>query len=430
MSKLSYPRYQHRSGWNALLPPRANTQSLSTHLNVDVAVIGAGYTGIAAAKRWRELAPDDAIAIIDATVIGEGTPGRNSGFLLEIALANDARAEQMQRMMKCNALIGTTMEKIAAAVKASNIDCALRRTGTYRAAAGGPGKKALQQYRSFLHAAGLPYEKLDRADLKQRLGTGFYQEGLYSPHCYLAQPAALIQALAQQLPPTIQLYENTPATALTRTANCWLIETPDGTIKACNVVLANNGFSKMLGVGKSRLLTIYTYAAITRVLDQGVLDSLGSEKNWGLLPTHRLGSTLRRTEDGRLMIRSRYGYETETSNRLVAKALMQSLQQRFPQLREPEFKHVWGGAIGFTINGGPIWGEVQPGLFVSAGCNGGGVVKGTLFGELLADLANKRKVPDVTGLFGSASWMPPEPFRALGFQLISAVEGYRGRAEA
>ena len=71
MSKLSYPRYQHRSGWNALLPPRTNTQSLSAHLNVNVAVIGAGYTGIAAAKRWRELAPDDAIAIIDATVIGE-----------------------------------------------------------------------------------------------------------------------------------------------------------------------------------------------------------------------------------------------------------------------------------------------------------------------------------------------------------------------
>lgn len=430
MSKLSYPLYQHRSGWNALLPPRTNTRSLSTQLKVDVAVIGAGYTGIAAAKRWRELASDDAIAIIDASVVGEGTPGRNSGFLLEIALANDARPGQMQRMMKCNALIGAAMEKIAAAVKASDIDCALRRTGTYRAAAGRLGRKALQRYQAFLHAAGLPYEKLDRAQLLQRLGTGFYQEGLYSPHCYLAQPAALIRALAQQLPPNIQLYENTPATALTKTANRWLIETPDGAINAGKVVLANNGFSKMLGVGKSRLVTIYTYAAITGVLDQGMLDSLGSEKNWGLLPTHRLGSTLRRTEDGRLMIRSRYGYETETSNVLVAKELMRGLQQRFPQLRTSEFEHVWGGAIGYTFNGGSIWGEVQAGLFVSAGCNGGGVVKGTLFGELLADLANKRKVPDVAGLFGSASWMPPEPFRALGFQLISAVERYRGRAEA
>ena len=58
------------------------------------------------------------------------------------------------------------------------------------------------------------------------------------------------------------------------------------------------------------------------------------------------------------------------------------------------------------------------------------MVKGTLFGELLADLANRRKVADVAGLFGRASWMPPEPFRALGFQLISALEKYRGRAEA
>ena len=430
MNKLSYPLYQHRSGWNALLPPRTNTQLLSTELNVDVAVIGAGYTGIAAAKRWQELAPDDAIAIIDASVVGEGTPGRNSGFLLEIALANDARPEHMQRMMKCNALIGATLEKIVAAVDKSDIDCALRRTGAYRAAAGRLGRKALEQYRSFLHGAGLPYERLDRAALLQRLGTGFYQEGLYSPHCYLAQPAALIRALAQQLPPSIRLYENTPATALTRTGNRWLIETPDGAISARKVVLANNGFSKMLGVGKSQLVTIYTYAAITPVLEQGMLESLGSEKNWGLLPTHRLGSTLRRTEDGRMMIRSRYGYETETSNGLVAKELMRGLQQRFPQLNASEFEHVWGGAIGFTFNGGPIWGEVKPGLFVSAGCNGGGVVKGTLFGELLADLANRRKVADVAGLFGRASWMPPEPFRALGFQLISALEKYRGRAEA
>ena len=430
MSQLSYPHYRHRSGWNALLPLRTSTRSLSTQLTVDVAVIGAGYTGIAAAKRWRELAPDDAIAIIDASMVGEGTPGRNSGFLLEIALANDARPGQMRRMVKCNALIGATMEKIVAAVNASGIDCGLRRTGTYRAAAGRPGRKALAQYRSFLHGAGLPYERLDRTELQRRLGTGFYQEGLYSPHCYLAQPAALIRALAQQLPVSIQLYENTPATALTRTGNRWLIETPDGTINARKVVLANNGFSKMLGVGKSRLATIYTYAAITPVLEQGMLESLGSENNWGLLPTHRLGSTLRRTEDGRLMIRSRYGYETETSNSFIAKQLMRGLRQRFPQLEALEFEHVWGGAIGFTFNGGPLWGEVKPDLFVSAGCNGGGVVKGTLFGELLADLANKRKVADVAGLFGRASWMPPEPFRALGFQLISAVERYRGRAEA
>jgi glycine/D-amino acid oxidase-like deaminating enzyme len=68
-------------------------------------------------------------------------------------------------------------------------------------------------------------------------------------------------------------------------------------------------------------------------------------------------------------------------------------------------------------------------LFVSAGCNGGGVVKGTLFGKLLADLAFGLPVPDMAALFGTASWMPPGPIRRIGFHAIAALEGHRGRAE-
>ncbi|MGB1639422.1 MAG: hypothetical protein ACPHCV_00560, partial [Pseudohongiellaceae bacterium] len=86
-------------------------------------------------------------------------------------------------------------------------------------------------------------------------------------------------------------------------------------------------------------------------------------------------------------------------------------------------------AVGFTYNGGLVWGEERPGLFVSAGCNGGGTVKGTLLGKLLADLAAGAKAPDVTLLFGSASWMPPDPIRAVAFQTASRVEAFFGKAE-
>jgi len=82
-----------------------------------------------------------------------------------------------------------------------------------------------------------------------------------------------------------------------------------------------------------------------------------------------------------------------------------------------------------TINGSPVWGETKPGLFVSAGCNGGGVVKGTLFGRLLADHANGRPVPDVKSLFGQAAWMPTDPLRRIGNVLIAAFERHRGAAE-
>jgi len=425
----SYPHYLQVSGWNALLPPRQAKQSLVTDLEVDVAIIGAGYTGLAAAKRWRELAPDDEIAVIDASEIGEGTPGRHSGFLLEIALANDARPAQMQRMTRCNELLAQAMSTIVRDVEDAAIDTGLQRSGVYRAAAGPAGARALAQYRVFLQAAGLPFEELDRKAMQQNLGSSFYKEGIYSPHCYLVQPAALIRALAQKLPADIQLYENTPATRLRKSGGRWLIETPGATLRAKNVILANNAFSKHLGVGKSRLVTIYTYAGLTRPIDKELGDSLGSDSSWGILPTHRLGSTLRKMPDGRMLVRSFYGYEKETPTALVSKQLKKNLCTRFPQLKAQELDKVWGGAIGFTLGGGSLWGEVKPGLFVSSGCNGGGVVKGTLFGACLAELANGKQGADIPALFGHANWMPPDPLRSIGFHLTSALERFRGRAE-
>jgi glycine/D-amino acid oxidase-like deaminating enzyme len=429
LTKSTSPHYQYASGWNAMLPERIATPSLSSEIEVDTAIIGAGYTGIAAAKRWHELVPSDEIALIDSSEIGEGNPGRNSGFLLEIALANDADPSQLERMRQCNELIATSLGKIVKTVENSSFDCQLKRMGTYRGAAGKQGLKSLHQYAAFLEAAELPYQDLNREEMEQHLGTEFYQRGLYSPHCYLAQPAALIRCLSDELPDKIHLFENTPAINLKLSGGRWLIKTANGEIAAKKVIVANNAFAKSLGIGKSQLVSMYTYAGITPVLDPALLRTLGADSSWGLLPTHRLGSTLRKTEDGRLLVRCLYAYEKEISQARVQQELSQNLVSRFPQLANTELERIWGGAVGFTMNGGAVFGEVKPGLFVSAGCNGGGVVKGSLFGELLADLANGRPVPDVTALFGKASWMPPEPIRSIGFKLISGFERFRGRAE-
>ncbi|MDH4109569.1 MAG: FAD-binding oxidoreductase [Gammaproteobacteria bacterium] len=429
MTRSTYPQYLNRCGWNALLPARENIRPLDGDRHVSLAVIGAGYTGLGAARRWAELEPSDDIAIVDSSQLGEGNPGRNSGFLLEIALANDADPTQMARMSECNRLIGATMRKLCGLVADHEIDCELERAGTYRAAAGDAGRRALASYEQFLERAGLPWERLDRDQLESRLGTRFYAEGLYSPHCYLAQPAALIRGLADALPPSVTIYESTPALSIEPLQTGWRVRTPAGALACDRLVLANNAFTKQLGVGRSRLVAMYTYAGLTAPLPARVLGTLGRVENWGLLPAHRLGSTLRRTRDGRLLIRSHYGYERETDNGRIAARLADGLRRRYPQLQKVAFEHVWAGATGFTFNGSPIWGEHAPGLFVSSGCNGGGVVKGTLFGELLADLAAGRAVPDMRRLFGNASWMPPEPIRELGFRIISGLERRQGRAE-
>ena len=425
----SFPNYKLKSGWNALLPAREASPALEKDITIDVLIIGAGWTGISAAKRWHQLSPEAGIALIDASEIGEGNPGRNSGFLLEIALAEDANPEQIEKMNLCNRLTASTMAEILAEIEGSGHTVDISKAGTYRAAASEVGLKSLQKYRDFLETAGLEYESLDRSALRSRIGSDFYQEGLYSPDCYLAQPAAAIRALASLLPASVQLFENTPALKLKQQPGGWQVQTPNSVINARKLVLANNAFSKELGIGRSRLVAMHTYAGLTPVLEKSVLNDLGSDENWGLLPTHRLGSTLRRTIDGRLMLRSMHSYEKEAHRGKVEAELQSRLKQRFPQLPNFNFENYWGGAVGFTFNGGAMWGEFKPGLYVSAGCNGGGTVKGTLLGKLLVEAAHDLKVPDVPKLFGSASWMPPEPFRQIGFKLAATLENHQGRDE-
>ncbi|MFV2090520.1 MAG: hypothetical protein ACC642_07690, partial [Pseudomonadales bacterium] len=72
---------------------------------------------------------------------------------------------------------------------------------------------------------------------------------------------------------------------------------------------------------------------------------------------------------------------------------------------------------------------LESGLFVSAGCNGGGVVKGTLFGRAIAELAANGEPPDIERLFGRASWLPPDPIRRWGFEVISRFAERQGSAE-
>lgn len=425
----AYPIYARTSGWNALLPRRIPNPVLRGEQVADVVIIGAGFTGLACARRWQALAPDARVVVLDSSEIGEGNPGRNSGFLLEVALADDADAESMERMHRCNELTREAMAGLWEDVQAIDPAIDLAKAGTYRAAAGRRGLQALRAYEAFLDAAQLPYRRLDRAALAAELGTEFYAEGLFSPDCYLGQPAAVIRAIAARVPPEVDIYENTPALDIFRIDRRWRVSTPGGEIQSPHLILANNAFARDLGIGRSRLAAVFTYAGLTRRLDPDRLQTLGSNENWGILPAHRLGSTLRRTADGRLLVRSLHDYGHEGAEKDVRHALRRRLEGRFPQFEGEDFEHLWGGAVGFTYNSAPLWGEYEPGLYVACGCNGGGTVKGTLFGRLLADLALGRPVPDIAALFGRASWMPPEPIRGLGFHLRARLESWQGREE-
>lgn len=428
MSQPTHPSHQRLCGWNAWLPERQPSPALRGQTEADVVIIGAGYTGFAAATAWQQARPEARIKVLEADQVGEGSPGRNSGFMLEIALANDARPEELERMEKLNALSRQTMALLRERVERLGIDCQLERSGTYRAARSAIGQRALAQYEAFLNAAGLSYQTLSGSQLAERIGTRYYTQGIYSPDCYLVQPAALIVGLADSLEAGIELHEHSPATQIKPDGKKWRVTTPEGEVTAGQVILANNAFSRALGADPSRLTAIYTYAAITEPLPELERQRIAAT-TWGLLPAHRLGCTLRTTADGRLMIRSRYSYEREADNACIEAELKASLEARYPELTPVRFDKVWGGTTGLTYNGAPLWGEIQLGLYVSAGCNGGGIVKGTFLGDALARHAMGQPVENIASLFGKASWMPPDPVRRLGFYLTSEMERRKAKQE-
>ncbi|MEH6579335.1 MAG: FAD-binding oxidoreductase [Amphritea sp.] len=416
MSASTYPSYKRPCGWVTPDDAPITSPILQGTESCDAVIIGAGYTGLAIAQHLTELRPEDDIRVLDAEQIGTGSPGRNSGFVLDNAFAAKSSAAAQTLYQQYS----KTHQELAARAALPSQDKSP--THIFKGAATPRGIKSLDLLVKHLSDTKQPFEKLDAKKVRQITGTNYYKAGVMLPGSRLLNPYQLIRALAHQLPANVTLHAESPALSVEKHEKGWQITTPKGVLKAPKVYLANNAFAKNLGFGKGHSVTIYTYAGVTAPLNSDERAKITSAGQWGVLPAHRLGSTLRTTDDGRLLIRGMYGYEKE-GGREVEQILQQSLSKRFPHISAAhQLEDCWGGTTSLTSNGAPLWGELKPGLYASIGCNGVGILKGWMLGRELAQLSCKQSTLDIPGLFGKPGWMPPEPFRQMGFLAVSEVE--------
>src|SRR6218665_441089 len=154
----------------------------------------------------------------------------------------------------------------------------------------------------------------------------------------------------------------------------------------------------------------------------------GPDSAWGLTPANLLGTTLRKTRDGRLMVRSAYSSQAELPLARVRDMLQDCYRRRYPGMAAHAFEYVWGGATALTRNGALYFGEVRNGLYVSLGCNGAGVLKGTMFGKLLGEMAAGHHSPELADALGlqRPNWLPPDPIRRIA--VVSALKWHKHRA--
>lgn len=425
----SFPAYQAGAGWNALLPARLPHTQPPLSRSFDVIVIGAGFTGLAAARRVAELRPEATVLVIDATTVGNGSAGRNSGFLINLPhnTGMGGHGSPVEVARKQIRLYDIGLKWLHELVTTHGIDCGWNPVGKYHAAATADGEQRLRDTLAQYQEWGVTYRELSRDALRSELGTDYYGYGYHSENNVFVQPAALVRGLADSLPPNVRLWENEPVVSLDGTGP-FKVTTPTMQLDARQVIVANNGFARKLGLARDRVFTIYTYAAMTPALSPDELRKLGPAREWGVIPANRLGTTLRKTLDGRFVVRSAYSYEKERPLSDVRDMLTDAYQRRYPHLASHKFEYVWGGVTALTRNGALYFGEIRKNLFASLGCNGAGVLKGSMFGKLLGEMACGQQSPELTDALGfeRPTWLPPEPIRRVA--VVSAIQYQKHRA--
>ncbi|HCE8380329.1 NAD(P)/FAD-dependent oxidoreductase [Pseudomonas aeruginosa] len=404
MTKVTHLPADDRScGWYHLSPPRRPKPAHYGRSAARWVVVGAGFTGLAAARQLALHFPDEEIVLVEAQEVGFGTAGRNAGFAID--LPHDIGADDYigdiataRIGLKLN-LAGQSL--LREQVQRHAIDCQMKACGKYQAAVEARGVAVLDAYRRGLDRLGQAYEVIEADDLPGHIGTAFYRKALFTPGTLLVQPSALVKGLADRL------------------------------------VLANNAFGMSFGFLQGRMLPIFTYASLTRPLDAEEQARLGGRPYWGLIPADPYGTTVRRTPDNRLLIRNSFSFNPD--GRSAGKYLERfavrhraSFRQRFPMLPEVGFDYTWGGSLALSRNHMGHFGELAPNVYGALCCNGLGVTRGTVTGKLLADwLAGERnELIDFLLRAPGPSGNPPEPLLSLGVNLNLRWGQYRAGRES
>ncbi|MDQ7774833.1 MAG: FAD-binding oxidoreductase [Paracoccus aminovorans] len=434
------PRHPGLSGWVALLPPRQPTPALKAAITADIAVIGAGFAGLSAARRLAQIDPGLRIAVLEAGVVGDGPAGRNSGFIIDLPHEVSAQDYAGAALQKSRDHITLQRRAVDFAVElARDKDWpreVLDMCGRYNVAMSPEGDHHILDYARQLDQLGEGYRLLDRAEIADVTGSQAFSSAIFMPGTAMVQPAAYIRGLADALAGNVTLYEQSPVMGFEPKGAGWLVKTPGGSVQAGRIVLANNGYAEKFGFFKGRLLHVYTYASMTETFSP---NRLGGLRDWAATPSSPMGTTLRRVSgpDGdRLLVRSRYTCNPtmnvgEGTLRRAGAVHDRKFAHRFPGLRDVAMQYRWGGAMAVTLNAVPAWGEVEPGLYAACGCNGLGASNATASGLAAAEamLGIESPLVRIHRGFAAPKKLPPQPFLTLGAKVTLAIRERRAGVE-
>ncbi len=411
--------------WLEEAPPDPAAPPLDGDLDVDVAIVGGGYTGLWTALALKEREPALDVAVLEAEFCGFGPSGRNGGFLESFW---PALGRLQARLGDAGALeVARASTGVFAAVEALGEDVWLRRGGMLEVSASPSQDAAVDAAVDTARALGAPDEaqRLSGEELAGRCRSPLFRSGVFFRSAATVQPARLVRALRRAaLARGVRLYEGTRATRVA----AGLVETPAGRVHAGEIVVATNAWMTGWRPLGRRLTNFGSYVVLTEPVPERLAE-LGWTGGEAIVDGRMFVHYFRTTPDGRVLMGSasgpigfggrvdrRFTHDVPTVRRAEA-----ALRRLLPGLDGARIERAWGGPIDVSSDHLPFFGTV-PGkrIHFGAGYSGNGAGPSWLGGRILASLVcgaddewsrsplATRQVPG----------FPPEPLRRLGGGLV------------
>jgi glycine/D-amino acid oxidase-like deaminating enzyme len=403
--------------WSATANPIVHCPELQSDVSADVAIVGAGFTGLSAALHLAQMG--QSVAVLEAQTPGWGASGRNGGQVNPglIEAPNDAIArfgpEMGQRMIRLSGQAGRLVFDL---IVQHQIQCDARPVGWLRAAHNPRGLRSLEQKAEQWAQHGVDLQLLSHPDVVQALGTNAYIGGLIDPRGGNLHPLNYALGLCDAARAAgVWIYGQSKVEKLERRGPEHLLVTKRGQLRAGRVLLCTNGYSGPLHRGLQR-----SVVPIRSV--QVATEPLSAELRSHILPalhapsdTRRLLSYFRMDAAGRFVMGARGGYSVQATRTRLAQARAWSIKL-FPQLAQVRWEFEWGGYIAATADHYPHLHDFGNGMAAGLGYNGRGVAMATAMGKVLADWALGTPHADLDFPMTPLRKIPFHPFYPLGVE--------------
>jgi glycine/D-amino acid oxidase-like deaminating enzyme len=403
--------------------PKPETDRLPE--SADVAIVGAGYTGLSAARNLAQKGAS--LAVLEANTVGWGASSRNGGMVLTglklgvNKLISMYGRERTQRMYAASLASIDCVEQL---VREENIACDFSRCGHLEVAW---KQKHFDDYarqaeviaREFKHELRV----VPRNQLSSEIGSAIYYGGMVDEISAGLNPARYVAGLAQAATRAgATIHENTRVQKLHRESRQgwagWRVTTSRGPLWAKDVFVATSGYTSAATAPlQTKIIPIGSYIITTETLPEALALEL-SPRNRMIYDSKNYLYYYRLTPDRRMLFGGRAAFfpETADSIRRSAEILRRGMVEVYPQLRDTKVEYVWGGTLDFAFDIMPHAGQMD-GMYYALGYAGHGVAMATWQGQQMAEmiLSGKNENPFVgiafpgapLGLYNGKPWFLP-----------------------